>query len=505
MALNYISAAEAASYIKDGQSIGLGGFASAGCPKAITPQIALKAQEEHAAGRPFKIDVITGASVGNSCDGLLTEAEAIGRRYPFCINSQIREAINKGIVQFEDLNLSDNAQYLRLGLLGALDYGIVEASAVEEVNGGRVRIYFTQGIGIAPSIIHSAHRGIFIELNTWHSPNIQGIHDIYELELPWERTPIHITYPTEIIGKPYIEVPANKILGVVEVNIPNDQAALTPGNEIFDQIGENVASFFLDNINFGMIDKDRLVLQSGVGSGANAVLAAMAQNPDIPYFNIYTEVLQQTALDLLMEGHIRQASTASVNCSNEELQNFYSKIDDYKGRLVIRPSEISNCPEIVTRLGLCSLNTALEVDIYGHVNSTKVLGTSMMNGVGGSCDFTCHSMLSTFTCPSVAKDGKISSIVPFCSHIDHTEHYVDAIVTEYGVADLRAKTPLERAQALIAIAHPDYRGLLNDYLKISEKYGGQTHHVLSAAFAMHDTFRRKGDMRLTDWSEYIKD
>ena len=129
----------------------------------------------------------------------------------------------------------------------------------------------------------------------------------------------------------------------------------------------------------------------------------------------------------------------------------------------------------------------------------------MMNGVGGSCDFTCNAMLATFTCGSTAKDGRISSIVPFCSHIDHTEHYVDAIVTEYGVADLRNKSALEKAEALIAIAHPDYRPILREYMRLAGAYGGHTHHLLSAAFAMHDTFRRKGDMRLVDWSEYIKE
>ena len=129
----------------------------------------------------------------------------------------------------------------------------------------------------------------------------------------------------------------------------------------------------------------------------------------------------------------------------------------------------------------------------------------MMNGVGGSADFTCNAMLSTFTCGSTTKDGRISSIVPFCSHVDHTEHYVDAIVTEYGVADLRGKCAMEKAEAVVAIAHPDYRPLLQEYLRLAAKGGGHTHHLLPAAFAMHDTFRRKGDMRLTDWSEYVID
>ena len=207
---------------------------------------------------------------------------------------------------------------------------------------------------------------------------------------------------------------------------------------------------------------------------------------------------------LLSEGRVVAASTGALTLCPEHLQRLYADINAYRGRLLIRPSEISNCPEIIARLGICSLNTAVEVDIYGHVNSTKVGGTQMLNGVGGSCDFTCNAMLATFTCCSTAKEGRISSIVPFCSHVDHTEHYVDVIVTEQGVADLRNKSALERAEALIAIAHPDYRPILREYLRLASRQGGHTYHLLSAAFALHDTYRRKGDMRLVDWGEYIR-
>jgi len=128
----------------------------------------------------------------------------------------------------------------------------------------------------------------------------------------------------------------------------------------------------------------------------------------------------------------------------------------------------------------------------------------MMNGIGGSGDFERNAYLSIFTCPSVAKGGVISSIVPFVSHQDHSEHDVNVIVTEQGVADLRGKSPMQRAELLIEkCAHPDYKQLLWDYLKLGT--GGHTRHYLPAAFAMHDTLRRKGDMRLTDYAEYVKD
>ncbi|MBO4593098.1 MAG: acetyl-CoA hydrolase, partial [Bacteroidaceae bacterium] len=154
--------------------------------------------------------------------------------------------------------------------------------------------------------------------------------------------------------------------------------------------------------------------------------------------------------------------------------------------------------------GVIAINTAIEVDIFGNANSTQISGTKMMNGIGGSADFTNNAYLSIFTCGSTTKGGAISSIVPFASHIDHTSHFVDAVITEYGVADLRGKCAMDKAKELIKVAHPDYQPLLRDYLKYAEKYGGHTHHCLSAAFALHDTFLRKGDMRLTDFAEYVK-
>ena len=207
-------------------------------------------------------------------------------------------------------------------------------------------------------------------------------------------------------------------------------------------------------------------------------------------------------------------------------------MDYFKNHLTLRQSEISNSPEIIRRLGVIAINTAIEADLYGNVNSTHISGVKMMNGIGGSGDFIRNAYLSIFTCPSVAKGGVISSIVPFVSHQDSSEHDVNIIVTEQGIADLRGKSPAQRAETIIencahpdykqllwdylkiakmgqtrhnlpaACAHPDYKQLLWDYLKIAKM--GQTRHNLPAAFAMHDTLARKGDMKLTDFAEYVK-
>ncbi len=499
-----ISAAEAAAMIGHGEWIGVGGFGPAGSPKAVPPAIAVKAQQEHDAGRAFKVNIVTGASIGASCDGELALADAIDQRLPFCVNADIRRAYNSGQVRYTDLNLSDNATFLRQGITGPVDWGVIEACDVQEVR-GRIRVYLTAGIGISPTICHTARKGVFIELNSWHSTCLIGMHDIYEIEAPWFRSPVRITQPVEIIGMPYIEMSPEKIRGIILTHQPDEARPMTSPTAVTDAIGQHVADFLVENMRSGLIGQNKLTLQSGVGSGANAVLGALGRCPEVPNFSIYTEVLQEEPLRLIREGRVTAASTGALTISSDHLQELYRNANDFRGRLLIRPSEISNCPEIIARLGICSLNTALEVDIYGHVNSTKIQGTKMMNGVGGSADFTCNAMLSIFTCGATTKDGKISSIVPFASHIDHTEHYVDAVVTEYGVADLRGKCARDKAEALIAIAHPDYRPLLRDYQKLAARYGGHTHHVLSASFAMHDTYRRKGDMRLTDWSEYIKD
>jgi succinyl-CoA:acetate CoA-transferase len=171
-------------------------------------------------------------------------------------------------------------------------------------------------------------------------------------------------------------------------------------------------------------------------------------------------------------------------------------IDKYKSRLILRPQEISNHPEVIRRLGLICLNTALEYDIYGNINSTHVNGTHMMNGIGGSGDFARNASYAVFVTKSLAKNGNISSVVPMVTHVDHNEHYVDLMVTEVGLADLRGLAPRERARTIIEnCTHPIYRDGLRDYFKRALKRGGHTPHLLEEAFSWHDAFRKRGTMK----------
>ncbi|MDD7317330.1 MAG: succinate CoA transferase [Prevotella sp.] len=502
MAYTRITAAEAAALIQNDENIGMSGFTPAGSAKAVTRELAKKAEAEHAAGRPFKVGLFTGASTGQSTDGVLTNAQAIKYRAPYTTNGDFRKTVNEGGIAYNDIHLSHMAQELRYGFYGDIDWAIIEVCDIEEV-GDKIRCYLTAAGGISPTVVRLAKKGVILELNSFHNPNAKFIHDVYEPLDPPYRKPIPIEHVGDRIGTPYIEFDAGRLTGVVECNLPDEARGFKDSDPITDQIGNNVAEFLIADMHRGIIPNTFLPLQSGVGSTANAILGSLAKNTHVPDFNVYTEVIQDSVVDMLLTGRVKDASACSLTVSNECLMQIYDNMDHCRKHLTLRQSEISNSPEVIRRLGVIAINTAIEVDIYGNANSTHICGTKMMNGVGGSGDFERNAFLSIFTCPSTAKNGMISSIVPFCSHLDHNEHDVNIIATEQGVADLRGKSPIERAHTIIEnCAHPDYKQLLWDYLKIAKM--GHTRHNLPAAFAMHDTLTRKGDMRLTDYAEYVK-
>jgi acyl-CoA hydrolase len=251
--------------------------------------------------------------------------------------------------------------------------------------------------------------------------------------------------------------------------------------------------FLVSEQRAGRIPPELLPLQAGVGNVANAAMASLGADHRIPPFMFYTEVFQDSMADLIREGRCAGVSTCSLTVSKQKLREIYDDMDTFIPKIVIRPQSISNNPEVIRRLGVIAMNTALEVDIYGHVNSTNVCGTRMMNGIGGSGDFTRNAYISIYMTPSTAKNGAISTIVPFASHIDHNEHSVQVVVTEQGIADLRGKTAVERAHAIIEnCAHPDYRPLLNDYLRHAGR--GNMPHDLRHAFDFHVRLLETGTM-----------
>ena len=493
MTLKFITAEEAASYVCHDDNVGFSGFTPSGCPKMIPSAIAKRAEEEHAKGNPFQIGMFTGASTGDRLDGALARAKAIKFRSPYQSNKDLRALMNTGGAHYFDMHLSEIAQHLRYGFLGKVDVAVIEAADI--TNDGE--IVLTDAVGISPTICRLADK-ILIELNHYHPKEIRGMHDIYEPADPPARREIPVYTPSDRIGAPVVKVDPRKIAGVVETNNPTDGGAFTPLDDVTIAIGRNVADFLVNEMKINRIPASFLPIQSGVGNVANAVLGSMGENKEIPAFNVFTEVIQNSVFKLMKEGRVKFVSGCSLSVSEDVLKEIYTNFNFFKNKILLRPQEISNNPEIVRRLGLIAINTALEVDIFGNINSTHVSGTKMMNGIGGSGDFTRASYLSIFTTPSTAKEGKISAFIPMVTHVDNSEHSVNIIVSEYGVADMRGKSPVQRARLIIDhCVHPDYRPLLNEYVNMG--VAGHTPHNLQCCFAFHNEFAASGDMRNTKW------
>ncbi len=494
----FMTAEEAASIVNHNDIVGFSGFTPAGSPKEVPTAIAKRAEAFHAEGKEFKIGVYTGASTGDSLDGALARANAILFRTPYQSNKDLRTALNCDRAPYFDMHLSSLAPHLRFGFMPRPTIAVIEACDITPYG----EIYLTSAVGISPTVANLADR-IIIELNHNHPKELRGFHDIFEPLNPPHRLPLTLMTPSDRMGVPYIKVDPKKIVGIVETWRDDEVGGFTPTDEVTDKIGQNVANFLAGEIKSGRIPKEFLPIQSGVGNIANAVMASLGTNDDIPTFEMYTEVIQDSVIDLLRSGKIRFASGCSLTVTTPVLKEIYADIEFFRSKLVLRPQEMSNSPELARRLGLITINTALEADIFGNVNSTHVMGSKMMNGIGGSADFTRSAYISIFTTPSTAKGGQISAIVPMVSHVDQNEHSVNIIITEHGVADLRGKSPIQRAEEIIEnCVDPAYKEILRGYLDLSGPCHTPTN--LHACFEMHTEFMKSGNMLNTSWEEYKK-
>ena len=478
------SAQEAAGWIKDGMTVGMSGFTRAGDVKVVPAALAERARRE-----PMKITLLTGASLGHDTDKLLTEAGALARRMPFQVDPVLRAAINRGEVMYIDQHLSETVEQLRSHHIAPVDVAVVEAVAITESGA----IVPTTSVGNSASFAILADK-VIVELNLSQSAHLEGLHDIWIPKKRPMREPVPIMAVEQRVGTPFIEIPPEKIVAVVISDQPDSTSSVLPPDAETRAIAGHLIDFFGAEIAAGRLTHSLLPLQAGIGTIANAVLGGFVDSP-FAHLTMYSEVLQDSTFDLFDAGKLDFASGSSITLSPEKSAQVFRDFERYKDKLVLRPQEVSNHPEVIRRLGIIAINTALEADIYGNINSTHVSGTHMMNGIGGSGDFARNAYLSIFATKSLAKGGKISSIVPMVTHVDHTEHDVDIIVTELGLADLRGLAPRERAEVIIAncVAEP-YKGMLRAYVEEARQRGGQTPHVLEKAFAWHTRYRDTGSM-----------
>ncbi|WZB68016.1 acetyl-CoA hydrolase/transferase C-terminal domain-containing protein [Achromobacter xylosoxidans] len=395
-----------------------------------------------------------------------------------------------GEIAFIDQHLSETAEQLRAGHIGPVDVAIIEAAAITETGA----IVPTMSVGNSASFVQQARR-VIIELNLGVPAAIEGLHDIYVPTERPKREPMGLVSADQRIGQPFIEVDPDKIAAIVITQEPDSPSNALPPDAETNAIAAHINAFLRREVDAGRLGNSLLPLQAGIGTIANAVLHGF-ESSDFESLTMYSEVLQDSAIELLDQGKLAFASASSITVSKPVYEKILANIEHYRQRIVLRPQEISNAPEIVRRLGIIAINTALEFDIYGNVNSTHVGGTHMMNGIGGSGDFARNAHLAIFVSKSMAKNGDISSVVPMVSHVDHTEHDVDVLVTECGLADLRGLAPRERARAIIQhCVHPSYREALQDYFDRACERGGQTPHLLEEAFSWHQRFNETDTMR----------
>lgn len=383
-----------------------------------------------------------------------------------------------------------------------LDVAVVEATAILEDGS----IVPGASVGATPELVQLADK-IIIEVNT-SIPSFEGLHDITMTDLPPRRKPYLIMGVEDRIGTTSIPIDPEKVVGVLHSDYPDQTApnsAADPGSKM---IADHIIEFWEHEVKHGRLPENLLPIQSGIGNIANAVVGGLADSK-FQNLNVWTEVIQDTFLDLFDSGKLDFATATSVRFSPDGFKRFYDNWESYHNKLLLRSQQVSNSPEIIRRLGVIGMNTPVEVDIYAHANSTCVMGSRMLNGLGGSADFLRSSKYSIMhtpsTRPSKTDPHGVSCIVPMCTHVDQTEHDLDVVVTEVGLADVRGLSPRERARVIIdKCAHAVYRPILQEYFDKAEfeclrKGMGHEPHLLWNSFDMHKALVEQGSMAKVQW------
>ena len=484
-----ITTAEAAAkLIKHGSVLGVSGFTKAGDSKAVLPALAKRAETEE-----VRVSLLSGASLGYDTETQLALNNVIAKRIPFMADAELRKSINTHKALYMDQHLSETHEMLSNKHFPKVNTALIEASSID-ANGN---IIPTTSVGNSATFAALADE-IIIEVNSAFPLEFAGMHDIYLPTAYPNREAVNVTHVDTRIGTNYIKVDPSKVVAVVLTNKPDAPAVIAEPDEVTSAISRHITAFFNKEVAEGRLTKSLMPLQAGIGKIANAVLSGFVHS-DFEDLVMYSEVLQDSTFELFDSGKMTFASTTSITISQDCYDNFINNYADYKDKIVLRPQNVSNLPEVIRRLGIIGINTAIEFDIYGNVNSTHIGGTRMMNGIGGSGDFARNAYISIFVCPSVGKGGTISQVVPMVAHTDHTEHDVDVVVTEQGLADLRGLAPTERAQRIIDnCVHPDYKAQMQAYYDEAYKHGGQTPHILEKAFSWHVNLRDHGTMKLSD-------
>lgn len=486
-----VSPEKAASIIKDGMNIATSGYKLAGYPRAFFQALAQRARKSE-----FKnLNLWSVCLMGYDVEGSLAETGVLKRKLGSHGDPILRKAINNNYVYCNDIRSEVLPQMVRLGLLGKLNVAVIDAIAITEkghIIPSHALVDIASYIQVADTVIVEIDHNLPLEM--------EGIHDIYLPHLPSFRKEVPLYNLADRIGKPYICAGEDKIDFIVEsekIEINYEENNSFYINEKSQKIALNLISFLKKEIRNNRLPKNLLPIECGIGNIADSVLKCLAKE-DFDNLEFYSAGITDGMIDLIEMGKVKSANGTGLRLSSNGWKKFYSDIEKYKNKIILRPIEVINNPELVRRFGIIAINGALEVDIYGNANNSHINGTHLVNGVGGSGVFASNAYISIFALYSTKKKGKISTIVPMATHVDQSEHNVDVIVTEHGLADLRGLSPIERANKLINnCAHPDYRPLLRDYLERAiKKNGGHQPHMLEEAFSFHQRLNETGTMKI---------
>ncbi|MBB1634919.1 hypothetical protein A9975_29185 [Cupriavidus sp. UME77] len=244
---------------------------------------------------------------------------------------------------------------------------------------------------------------------------------------------------------------------VVRSDLPLVEAPRAARDDISDRIASHVA---------GLIE-DGATLQMGVGSVMDAVCRALATHKDL---GVHGGILTDGLADLMRQGvvtnarkgsHVGQSVVGSL-LGTRHLFEFA----DNNAQISLAETHVTHSPESLARqLRLCSINSAVEVDLTGQVNA-EMSGGRYIGAVGGQLDYLRAAArspggASIVALPSTARGGSVSRIVADLNGpVTTPRSDVGYVVTEWGVARLKDRPLADRVRAMIAIAHPDHRDAL---------------------------------------------
>ena len=400
---------------------------------------------------------------------------------------KLRGGINRGEVDFFEGKGSSLPLQVKRGWFGTLDLAVIEAVGLTADG----QIIPSTAVYDAPDWIEAA-REVIVEINLNRPLAMEGLHDVY----PRGSEPIPVVgNPLIRIGVPYFPVDPRKIKAIVFSDIPERPSKETKADEMGAMIGGYLVDFFRKEVAAGRLGQSLPPLELGFGELFTSMMRTLGES-EFKSFRFHLPMVTDPVFELITAGKVEWVMAIALRLSDEAWQRFVAEPDRYKKVIVLRPMTLVNSAELIQRTGVTSINGCLEMDLKGQVNSSHLLGSKIMAGIGGTYDYSRNSPCSIFVARSMTKGGKISSVVPMVSHVDHTMHDVDVLVTEQGLADLRGLDPLARARTIIRqCAHPDFKGLLSDYLDKATREPGHIPVCLEEAGAFHTRFKQTGSMK----------